>query len=627
MASIRILPEILTNQIAAGEVVERPASVVKELVENSLDAGATRIVVEVEKGGKSLIRVSDNGCGLSRDDALLSIERYATSKIFDHQDLFSISTMGFRGEALPSIASVSRFMMVTKTTDAAVGTRIEMAGGKLVNVEDTGAPAGTYIEVKHLFYNTPARKKFLKSDQTETGHIADMISGLALSFPDVQFKLISNHRIHKNFAAVHDPFQRTVLILGKETAKKLYAIDHFHDDLKIHGFCAHPSLARSSSARIFLFVNHRLVNDRGLVSAVLKAYQGRLMKGQYPMVVLFIDIAFDQVDVNVHPSKKEVKFYNYAHVYQMVTQGIEKALISAQSRVEEYTARVRSRSNDDRQKPAESAFITGGRAARPAVDPAESDPVAADQAVFDWPIRPDRQPGTRQEASAELKTFDSGSADPGPDEVREAPVRRISESPPGPGRLSDAVIIGQVMDSYILIELKNRLIMMDQHAAHERVVYEQLKKRYNALDRAGQQLLVPETLELSYREAAVLTDILTDMTVMGFDIQPFGETTFVIRAIPPIIREREARPLILEIIEKTVAEKQPFSQGRWLEACLILAACHGAIRANQKMNEREIRQLLSDLEVCSNPMHCPHGRPTMISWGQPEIEKLFKRVV
>ncbi|MBU0465960.1 MAG: DNA mismatch repair endonuclease MutL, partial [Proteobacteria bacterium] len=335
MTTIRILPEILSNQIAAGEVVQRPSSIVKELVENSIDAGATSISVEIEKGGKSLIRVSDNGCGLLRDDALLSIERYATSKIFTKEDLFSISTMGFRGEALPSIASVSKFTLITRTKKSDIGTKIEIIGGKIRDVSDAGAPVGTMVEVKNLFFNTPARKKFLKSDNTETSHIADMISGMALGNSHIQFRLFLNKNLTKNFSLSDDLFQRSINVLGKDVSQNLYKIEYADDFMGIKGFAVHPKVCRTSSSKIFLFVNNRLIYDRGLISAIFQGYKGRLMKGRFPLAVLFIQIPFDQVDVNVHPSKREIKFFDHQRVYQTVALEIGKTLLNTRENFSE----------------------------------------------------------------------------------------------------------------------------------------------------------------------------------------------------------------------------------------------------------------------------------------------------
>ncbi len=630
MPAIRILPEILSNQIAAGEVVERPASVVKELVENSLDAGATHITIEVVKGGKSLIRVSDNGSGLSRDDALLAIERYATSKIFSKEDLFSISTMGFRGEALPSIASVSKFRMVTKRGDDNAGTLVDISGGKLVNVEETGAPDGTMVEVKQLFFNTPARKKFLKSDNTEISHISDLVSGLALSHPKIQFRLFSNQKLVKNFSSLHDPFQRSVHILGKGVQQKLYPIDHQNDEIRVKGFCAHPSFSRSSSGRIFLFVNHRLIYDRGLVSAVLRGYQGRLMKGKYPMVILFLDIPFDQVDVNVHPSKREVKFYNYQQVYQMVTLGISSALMRAQEQMGSYS-----------QKPVDGVSKHGvsqpQRDSKPFQKPYQE---AGKVSIRDWGNQTlvSEPVNTPVQKSGFIRENDRPGTPVAQDRAEFIPEKPLPENTgksdsldmtfePADAGISGARILGQVMGTYILIESVSGLTLIDQHAAHERIMYEALKHRYGNLDVVSQNLLVPETIELSYREVDALEQCLEELALLGFIIEPFGDTTFVIRALPSMIDEKQAGPLIQEIIERILAEKNRSVTEEWLEETLILSACHRSVRANQSMGELEIRQLLKDLEGCENPMHCPHGRPTMIAWGQPDLEKMFKRQV
>lgn len=313
---IRILPDILSNQIAAGEVVQRPASVVKELVENSIDAGAARITVEMEKGGKSLIRVSDDGAGLSRDQALLAIERYATSKIFTKEDLFSIASFGFRGEALPSITSVSRFCLVTRPHDADTATRLEMAGGKLSKVSDTGAPAGTMVEVKHLFFNTPARRKFLKTDTTEAAHITDTLSGLALGNPSVGFRLFSQNRLVKHFPPDQDLRHRAMLVLGRDAADHLYEMAHSAEDIRVTGVCANPAETRATAGRIYLFVNRRLVHDKGVVAALFRGYAGRIMKGRYPVAVVCCELPCDRVDVNVHPSKREIKFLDARPVYQ-----------------------------------------------------------------------------------------------------------------------------------------------------------------------------------------------------------------------------------------------------------------------------------------------------------------------
>lgn len=593
MTTVRILPELLSNQIAAGEVVERPSSVVKELVENSIDAGASAITIEIEKSGKSLIRVSDDGIGLSRDDALLSIERYATSKIFKTEDLFCISTMGFRGEALPSIASVSKFTLVTRAENQDTATRIEILGGKVRNVSEVGAPVGTMVEVKDLFFNTPARKKFLKSDNTEISHISDAIAGIALGHPHIRFRLFSNKSLHKNFPASDHLFPRAAHVLGTEASKKMAEIRYSGPGLTLGGYCVLPDLIRNTGSRIFLFVNRRLVYDRGLISAVFQGYRGRLMKGKYPLVVLFIEIPFDAVDVNVHPTKREVRFFNHQEVYAAVSRAVDHALSNARKEV------------------------SGGQAT-------EFEKLSRLQGFYhEGSVSETDSPGVEQGGRAwgypEKKFFEK---DPAGREIFIPEPIQATVFHPGPPR-----ILGQVLGTYILAESEAGLLLIDQHAAHERIVYESLRKRVAASTMAGQTLLVPETLELSHKESDILLGLLPHLSSLGIDVEPFGGTTFIIKSVPSIISQKAMAPILTEIIETSLMDKNEFSKDRWLDECLILMACHKAVRANLRMNVMEMESLLKDLEKCDNPLHCPHGRPICVTLSKNDLERLFKRIV
>ncbi|MCM2284903.1 MAG: DNA mismatch repair endonuclease MutL [Desulfobacula sp.] len=605
MTTVRILPELLSNQIAAGEVVERPSSVVKELVENSIDAKASAITIEIEKSGKSLIRVSDDGIGLSRDDALLSIERYATSKIFKTEDLFCISTMGFRGEALPSIASVSKFTLVTRAENQDTGTRIEILGGKVRNVSDVGAPVGTMVEVKDLFFNTPARKKFLKSDNTEISHISDAIAGIALGHPNIRFRLFSNKSLHKNFPASDHLFSRAVHVLGTEVSKKMAEIRYSGTGLTLSGYCVLPDLVRNTGSRIFLFVNRRLVYDRGLISAIFQGYRGRLMKGKYPLVVLFIEIPFDAVDVNVHPTKREVRFFNHQEVYEAVCRAVDQALSKARKEVPEgpptaleTPSRLRGFYPEGPAFERDSPGVEqGGRAwTYPEKTFFEKEPDRGE------PLIPEPIPET---------VFH-----PGPEPIQATVFH------PGPPR-----ILGQVLGTYILAESEAGLLLIDQHAAHERIVYEALRKRVADTGMAGQTLLVPETLELSHKEADVLLSLIPRLSLLGIEVEPFGGTTFIITSVPSIISQKAMAPILTEIIETSLMDKNEFSKDRWLDECLILMACHKAVRANLRMNIMEMESLLKDLEKCDNPLHCPHGRPIRVTLSKNDLERLFKRIV
>lgn len=583
MAPIRILSEILSNQIAAGEVVQRPSSVVKELVENSIDAHATRITIEIEGGGKTLIQISDDGHGLARDEALLAIERYATSKIFNQEDLFSISTFGFRGEALPSIASISKFCLVSRTAGQEIGTQIEITGGKLVRVSDVGAPVGTLVEVRQIFFNTPARRKFLKGETTEAGHIVDAVSGLALGNPGVGFRLFINQKLVKHFPPGQDLFQRAQLVLGKEAADKLYPLELEDGPVSITGVCSNPLVTRSSAGRIYLFVNHRLVTDRGLVSSVFQGYKGRIMKGRFPLGVVCVGLPYDQVDVNVHPSKREIKFLTAQPVYQTVSRAVGNALAKAQENVTAY-AQTRS------------VNLTS----------------QVHHPPMEWEISP-TVILPHKEPDKELVL----------QEIFQETGNAVSRD--NPLEMNRPRILGQVMGTYLVAEREKNLVLIDQHAAHERVVYETLKKRHQALQVQSQNLLVPEVLDLTHREADLLTGILEDLSGLGLKIEPFGGTSFVIKAVPSLLEEKHLKQMVLEIID-TLGEDR-LSDENWTDACLISMACHKAVRAKKTMTQQEMVQLVEDLESCDNPLHCPHGRPTMVTFDPVQMQKLFKRRV
>ena len=610
MTTIKILPEILFNQIAAGEVVERPAAVVKELVENSIDAKSTEISIEIIHGGRSLIRVSDNGIGLSRDDALLSIERYATSKIFTNKDLFCISTMGFRGEALPSIASVSRFSLVTRAKDFDVGTKIDISGGKLINVSDTGAPVGTMVEVKNLFFNTPARKKFLKSDSTEISHIADIISGIALGNTHIRFRLFVNKKLYKNFSVISDLFQRAFSILGKEVKNKLYPIKSSDEYIDIKGFAAHPLINRSSFSKIFLFVNNRLIHDRGLISAIFQGYKGRIMKGKYPLAIIFIKIAFDEVDINVHPSKKQIKFFNSQRVYQKVAKAVSIALFEAQYDMD-YSLKPQTNKLLSTNRFIDEEFIP-----KPFDQKGKPQDYLSNKTSYDK-ISEKSQDMTQENLSLwQNKNWQSSVNESKSFEKSFEDNFKIFE---------DINIIGQILGTYIVAQTKDNMLLIDQHAAHERIVYEKLKRNYESSATQSQELLVSQTFELSFKEADTLSQILDDLKSAGIIIEPFGRTSFIIKAVPLILDGKDIEPVIINIIENIQTQKTSFFKKNWLEKILILIACHNSIRAKLSLKSLQTQQLIKDLEKCENPFHCPHGRPIVVTFNKDQIKRFFKR--
>lgn len=610
MARITILPEILSNKIAAGEVVERPASVVKELVENAIDAGAGRITVAVERGGRSLIRVADDGCGMNRDDALLSLERYATSKLADESDLFSIRTLGFRGEALPSIASVSEFTLVSRPAADDAGTEIIVSGGKIRDVRAAGAPAGTMIEVRRLFFNTPARRKFLKAEATEMAHIADTVAAFALCRHDIHFQLQHNGKTVKNWPRTTDHADRIAAVLGRETGQGLHPVSFAREPVGIRGWISSPAVTRRTSKRIYLFVNGRFIQDRGLQYALFQGYRGRLVKGNFPVAALFVQVPFDRVDVNVHPTKSTVKFADQRRVYETVHQAVAAAW--------------ESRSLPPRTFPGQGRRPVGR-------DPADVLPGVADR-VAAWP-GPGKQ--TRLAFSPPADRFPPPASDPPAGPAPPGPVpppAPAAEQPAGPDNgqkpyFSSLTIVGQFHNTYIAAESEGELILIDQHAAHERIAFEQLQKRSRARRPASQGLLVPETVELTHQEAAALESLREEFARVGLVVEPFGQSTFVVKAVPDLLADVNVIPLVEELAARLAETGLAPTMASRLEECLHVMACHSAVRANQRLSDEEMRVLLERLDACENPWHCPHGRPTSISWPLPEIERSFKRTV
>ena len=657
MVDIRVLPELITNQIAAGEVVERPVSVVKELMENALDAHATHIVVEVDRGGRDLVRVSDDGDGMSRDNALLSIERYATSKIATTADLFSIATLGFRGEALPSIASVSKMTITTREKDADYGTRLFLNGGKLMEVSEIGAPPGTVVEIKSLYFNTPVRRKFLKTVNTEMGHIADAFSAMAMGAVGVGFSLIHNGRSMKEIGVDQSLVSRAEFVLGTDASVLLYPVDLREEGVEIKGYIAGPAHTRSGSQRIRLFVNGRMVTDRGIVSALLQGFRGRIMKGRFPMVVLFITLPFDGVDVNVHPAKLQVRFVNEKGVYDAVRRTVSRALVLSEQK-DHPTPSKRGKSamqapdsllsvDPDHGHRFEAPVVQNSISLEAVKEGGGKGEIGCNNEVppslFKW----------GHTSRNEVHSKNSDFVDPGPSsgknlEIDGTNVKRspddgihVEKLPAGgihvKGSSNDSQegyirIVGQVLGTYIVVETVEGVVFIDQHAAHERIVYEQLKKRSKTFSPPSQHLLVPEVLDLNFSQSALLEKMIPALHELGFDIEPFGGTTFALKAVPAIIDHCQVSKLIQDmvdtIMESGLESGEDTIHGQaWLEDCLILMACHNSVRANQTMNGREMEGLESHLDSCENAFYCPHGRPIRVVWSQRDFERMFKRIV
>ena len=644
MPRIRILPDILANKIAAGEVVERPSSVVKELAENALDAGATRLLIDIEQGGRSLIRVADDGCGMSRDDALLSIERHATSKIASDQDLFSIRTLGFRGEALPSIAAVSKLSLVTRDAGSDSGTELTIEGGRLVNVVETGAPAGTLVTVRQLFFNTPARRKFLKSIATEMAHIADILASLALAWPQVHFRLTHNDRVVKSWPALSDPFERAADVLGGVPRGDLHAVELGREEgISVSGWISHPRAFRKSANGIFILVNRRFVRDRVVQHALFQGYAQRLVKGQFPLAVLSISVPFDQVDVNVHPAKSEVRFARPNEVHEAVRQAVAQTLYDIDRPAWKPVGYLETPREPG--EVAEGRIEFGRRKGEGGSWKAEGGRRRGEEVGAgsgSWSQIVGEAPGRRSQGSfgGVGSSLDDRGGTPLP-QVHEKAILppsafRLPPSSPSLSSQSDLWetrgfagmrVIGQLHDTYIVCEARDGMILIDQHAAHERVLYEQLTRRAENQRAPFQALLVPETLDLGFREVQALEAVMPHLAELGFEVEPFGGGTVVVKSIPGFLSSRDIRPLLTEMAEMASSSAGPADPQAVLDFCRQRAACHGAIRAGQTLAPDQMRTLLRQLDECGNLSHCPHGRPTWLRYDIGMIERAFRRVV
>ena len=636
MSRVRILPEILSNKIAAGEVVERPASVVKELVENALDAGATRILIDVEQGGQAMVRVADNGSGMLRDDALLAIERYATSKITTDEDLFRIRTLGFRGEALPSIAAVSRFSLVTREAAADSGTEVVIEGGKLVSAAETGAAPGTMVTVRQLFFNTPARRKFLKAIATEMAHISEIVAGMALAWPQAQFRLTHNARIVKDWPAASDPFDRVVEVLGAGYRGELHPVGLTLEEVSVSGWVSSPRVHRKSAGGIFIFVNNRHVRDRVVQHALFQGYFQRLVKGQFPLAALFIRIPFDQVDVNVHPTKTEVRFARSNGVYEAVRRAVAQTVYDVDQPGFRQKTPETNQVSDGKENFGDRLEF-GGRRAEGGIQKGEGGSGRGEGGsgkveVGRWDSESGRLFRNENEGIKSALDF-RGKMPLSPGMQGPSIQPPASSLQPSTARLQVEIwekrgfaglrVIGQLHNTYILCEAEDGLVLIDQHAAHERVLYEQLGRGGKM---ASQALLVPETVDLGFREAQVLEMLLPALREVGLEAEPFGGNTVVVKSVPAVLSGRELRPLIVEIAEAAAAAgtAAPFDA---LDRCRQIAACHGAIRARQALSIEQMQALLRQMDECANFSHCPHGRPTWLRYDAGVIERAFKRTL
>ncbi len=677
MNRIRLLSEQVANQIAAGEVVERPASVVKELVENSLDAGAGKVTIEIGAGGRSLVRVTDDGIGMSRDDALLSLERHATSKIQRAEDLASISTMGFRGEALPSIASVSRFTLTTREreTTSPEATQIIVNGGTISEVKAAGSATGTSIEVRQLFYNLPARRKFLRTEDTEAAHIQHYLTLAALAFPEVAFTFVKDGRTvwqlpaQKAGAAVSSRIEalreRLRALLGEEklvpvnftvpleepgavpdetdifenaTAQKP-SEPETNSQFRVWGLIGSPGVSRATRDSQFTFVNRRPVENRGLNYALIEGYHNSLMKGRYPVCCLFLEMNPAAVDVNIHPSKREVKFHREFEIRKYTARAVHEALLAYHSEpakngpaapVSEPAQKLEQAGMPapalEPPTPALLQFPESFQLATP-----ESPKAPAHQAALDMGFSPRHLEAVAIPAAAPManKPAATSVAEPRLPASGFPPAPSYAQSPPSSAvPLLDVPLrlVGVIGKLYVVLESDRGLVLLDQHAAHERILFEQMMNRIESNTAApSQKLLLPETIELPPRDAQFLREQLPALTRLGVGLSEFGERTFLLDALPPFVKVPDSRRFVFDLVDELRAAGREVNLARLGEHTVAKTVCRHAVKANDPLGGPELENLVADLRRCAMPYTCPHGRPTLIEMNYRELEKKFGR--
>jgi DNA mismatch repair protein MutL len=676
MGKIHVLSEIVANKIAAGEVVERPASVVKELLENSLDAGATRIRINVEAGGKRLIQITDNGCGMVRDDAMLAFERHATSKIKDAEDLLSVATLGFRGEALPSIASVSRLRLETRAADEVGGTVVEINGGKMARVEEGGLPEGTSITVRDLFFNTPARKKFLKSESTELSHIASLVTHYALAHPEKHFELHSATNAMLVAPAVAGHSERVYQVFGKEVLDQLIPVAAMQPlervglpqpppwrreeqdeedavqkkdpgEMRVSGFISKPEIQKLNRNSIFVFVNGRLIRDRLVQHGLTEAYRNIIPPTVYPVVLLFLELPAEEVDVNVHPSKTEVRFRQQSVMHDFVRDSVRAALMKARP-VPQFVTEIRARA-------------TAGEALTPGAMTPEWESAAGAASGGDMPKAPllanaarhgapnfysapqDSAGGFALQAPvvaaiSERLRFEGGiavEANAGVPVARGlenipdngcAPALEVREEEPTLSSLGTLRPLGQIRNSFILAVNEDGLWIIDQHVAHERVLFERVLKQRSAQKVESQRLLMPIIVELSPAQQAVFTEISDELQHNGFEVEAFGARSVAVKVAPAGVDAAAVEHMLHELLELISREEQSLNLEKIRARIAASIACHAAIKVNMPLEQNKMEWLLAELAKTDHPYACPHGRPVVLRYSIKDIQKAFKRI-
>jgi DNA mismatch repair protein MutL len=650
MGRIHILTDQVANQIAAGEVVDRPASVVKELLENSLDAGATRILVEIEGGGRKLIRIVDNGIGMVRDDALLAFERHATSKIRSSDDLLSIATLGFRGEALPSIASISRLELETRATTEASGTHLEIVGGKIFRVDDAGLPAGTTIAVRDLFFNTPARRKFLKSESTELSHVTALVTHYALAHPGKHFELHSATSALLIAPPVQKVSERIFQIFGKDTLDQLLPLaaerpfdraglpepppwkreeDYRPPDpgfLRVSGFVSRPELQKLNRNSIYVFVNQRLIRDRLILHAVSEAYRNVIPPTSFPVVLLFLEMPPHEVDVNVHPSKTEVRFRQQTYIHDFVRDSIRNTLIKSRPTAG-FLAALTANPN---ATPA-LAHVTSPIPAEPSPEILkDSEPIvsAADVAPF---TLMERAPNSEEiklpfAATVPQQSAAANSALHDCEPAWDTQTLPEGGEPANLNSLASLKPLGQLRESFILAVNDEGLWIVDQHVAHERVLFEKILRQREVESVEQQRLLMPMLIDLQPHQMVLFDSIAQELERNGFEVEPFGPHTLAVKAAPVGLEGRHLERMLMEVLEQAQNPEQSENLGTLRTRIAASVACHAAIKVNMPLDPRRMEWLLAELARTEHPTSCPHGRPIALRYSWKDIQRAFQRI-
>ncbi len=622
MPKIQLLDEQTIDQIAAGEVVERPSSVVKELVENAIDAGATAIHVEIRDGGITRIRVTDNGCGIEADQIPAAFCRHSTSKIRSLEDLSAIASLGFRGEALSSIASVSQVELITKTAETLTGSRYLIEGGREGSLFEIGAPNGTTFIVNNLFYNTPARKKFLKTPQTEAAHIGDLMERIALSHPEIAFEFENNGQLRLHTSGNGRLLDVIYAVYGRETASNVLEVNGEYNTFSVSGYVGKPSLSRGNRNYESYFINGRYIKSSVIAKAIEDAYHGFLMQHRFPFAVLLLRVEGDLVDVNVHPNKMELRFSNGEELYRQLSDLIRSTLSERELIAEVSVNEKEKNGNESSRLPLNKKEIPEPFEEKRRARESGTDILSAREPLR---FRADEQPASTQ--TEQMALFSSSG--------KTAPLSR-SESAPlqnedVPPLLSEEArsehrVIGQLFDTYWLVEYADKFYMIDQHAAHEKVLYEETMRNYRQKEFTSQMVSPPLLLTVSLQEEELLTRYLSEFERLGFVIEPFGGKEYAVRAVPDNLYGLDGEELLKELVDE-LGNVTDQDTPELVAEKIASMSCKAAVKGNQRLSRAEVDRLIDDLLMLENPYFCPHGRPVIVSMTKQEIEKKFKRIV